>query len=69
MGVKAARRSLPPDSLDLYSAPIAGSNAKLKFQSLGIGDTFTLKPFGIDYQDAFGKVIDKVPDLVDSPVK
>jgi hypothetical protein len=60
--------SLPSNSLDLYRAPVAGSNAKLKFQSLYFPNTLTLKPFRFDYQDAFGKVIDKVPNFVNSPI-
>jgi hypothetical protein len=41
---------------------------KLKFQSLDVGATLALKPPGLDYQDAFGKVINEVPDLVNPTV-
>jgi hypothetical protein len=59
--------SLPPDALDLYRAPIAGRDAKLKFKPFQLDGTLALKPFGFDYQDAFGKVVHEVPDLVDPP--
>lgn len=60
--------SLPPDSLDLYRAPVPGRYAKLKFKSLHLHSTLALKPSRLDCQDTFGKVIDEISDRVHATV-